>query len=644
MPNKQFTPSTLQRRLDSQAARVSIGARLLWSYLISATLPLLVVGALLLYNGLATQRENVYSEQRNLANRTARNVASYLGDAAKLLGNYELLVRPSSTTVDDWRAEAERLTEQAYPNMPEFAVLDAQGKELVRIEQLQAVAPSELHSYTADPQVQRVLASQQWFFTPSAAQDDTQLVTLLMPLRNDAGTTIGAMRAVINAAPIAAELRSAIAGTNSYAYLLQSVNANVIFSDAQAGFRVPEHFDQLLHPANTAQEYTGAHGLGVVGALTPVVLANERDTGWVVVTEQPSAVAFSDLRRNILLLGVLVLIVIGSVLVWALRQARFLLVPLSELRSGALVIGSGHLDHRIAVHRNDELGDVARAFNHMAGQLTVSLDQIERQNEHLRSGLALARDIQLGLLPDRAPWAIDEVAVFARSIPAYEVGGDFYSYIALSDGRAAVAIGDISGKGVGAALLMSLTSSAVESHGRELEHPAEVLRALNQLLAARLKANHMNAALMFVVFEPREQLLRIANAGMIAPVLITASGSHFVDVFGLPIGALPDIVYRDITVPIAPGDMLLLLSDGVVEAHNPQGEMYGFERLEALLADFAPITDVQQLVEGVLQAVQAFIGEAAQHDDITLVAVRPALAPEKIVFEHEEYAVGYATV
>jgi serine phosphatase RsbU (regulator of sigma subunit) len=258
----------------------------------------------------------------------------------------------------------------------------------------------------------------------------------------------------------------------------------------------------------------------------------------------------------------------------------------------------------------------------MAGHLQESLVEIAQQNDRLRRGLALARDIQVGLLPDRPPWSGDTIDVSARSIPAYEVGGDFYTYLALSEGRVAVAIGDISGKGIGAALLMALTASTVESQGRQLEHPAQVLQALNQVLAPRLRANHMNAALLFAVFDPHRATLRVANAGMIAPIVISYTGNRFIDVGGLPVGAFAGASYIEEELHLAPDDTLLLVSDGVVEAHSPSGELFGFERLEALIADVRP-GDVRTLVERVLSAVQEHMNGAEQHDDITIVAVRP---------------------
>jgi len=195
---------------------------------------------------------------------------------------------------------------------------------------------------------------------------------------------------------------------------------------------------------------------------------------------------------------------------------------------------------------------------------------------------------------------------------------------------------------VGAALLMALTSSAVESQGRQIEHPAQVLTVLNNLLAPRLRANHMNAALLFVVVDPSEQTMRIANAGMIAPVLVTANGSQFIEVGGFPLGSFAGAVYQEHTIHFQPGDLLLLVSDGVVEAHDQNDQLFGFEGLDAAIAA-ARAADVHDLVETVLDRVHQHMGDREQHDDITIVAVRPSVAPE-IVTSEEDQAITYATI
>lgn len=198
----------------------------------------------------------------------------------------------------------------------------------------------------------------------------------------------------------------------------------------------------------------------------------------------------------------------------------------------------------------------------------------------------------------------------------------------MPGGRAAIAIGDISGKGVAAALLMALTSSTLEAQARMLDYPSAILLALDSALRERLRANQMNAALQIAIYDFVQQEMTIASAGMVAPILVQAlpdGTTHctLVEVVGLPIGTGLPPRYQDVTIRFRPGDTLIFLSDGIVEAHNPAGELFGFERLEGLLTSLPAQTSVTVIVERILAAVLAF-GEHEQelHDDITLIAVQ----------------------
>lgn len=627
-----------------KGARRSIASRLRWSYLISSTLPLLIVGALLLVINLNSERAAVYRDQLASSARVARDISRYVTDLERQLENYALQVRPGADRAQLVET-AQNVQARNFPNLIDLSVIDDAGNELLRVYRLQSMAEGDLRALGDDDGVRQALDQGATTFTPIRMGRDSRPTFLVtMPVRNDAGSVTGALQAEISAEPIARELRLATEAALSHAYLIELETGTVLLGDGRPQFTPPREMWRLLRSEQSAAEYLGARDEAVIGALTPVSDGEEGlSTGWAVVVERPSSDAFANVRRSALLLTSLVALVGVLALFWAFRQAQRFLRPLRALRAGAIALGDGHLNHRIVALGDDELGEVATAFNQMADHLEASLAEIEQQNEQLRKGLALARDIQIGLLPERPPWSGDALAVYARSIPAYDVGGDFYTYLALSEGRAAIAIGDVSGKGVGAALIMALTSSAVESQGRQFEHPAQVLTALNQLLAPRLKANHMNAALLFAVFDPREQTVRIANAGMIAPILISRSGNRFIEVGGLPLGSFAGAQYTEEVVQLAPGEGLLLVSDGVVEAHSPDGELFGFERLEQTIGEVETFGDVRALVELVLARVHEHMGTAEQHDDITIVAVRPPVKTgDKTA--NEEQSVDYATV
>lgn len=633
---------------DAPRADTSIAARLRWSYLISSTVPLLIVGAVLLNISWTAQRDSVYNDQQNLAVSIGRNVSGYLGKLSREIDTYASTIRPGATSPAQWQAAAQDLATANYPDLLGLALIDVEGQELLRVSNLQLIPDDQLHSVADDPSVQRALGSGQRVFDMDSPDGSAQgrSFTMTVPVPNDAGVIIGAIRAEVSSRTLSEELRLSTTGTNSIAYLVESDTGDVVLGDGSANFRGASSVARLLPDADGAAEYIGARGSAVIGAFAPIALnlsQQPEPVGWTVVVEEPSTIGFAAVRGQILALALLVVLVGSLALLWAFRQAQQFLKPLDELRVGAEQVGAGHLNYRIPLESADEMGVVARAFNHMAVHLQDSLAEIETQNERLRNGLALARDIQVGLLPDHAPWSEDAIEVYARSVPAYEVGGDFYSYMALSNGRAAVAIGDISGKGVGAALLMALTASAVESQARQLEHPAEVLTALNQLLAPRLKANHMNAALLFAVFDPHERTVRVANAGMISPVVISAKGNTFIDVGGLPVGSFAGAVYQEQVVRLEEDDAVLLLSDGVVEAHDPQGTLFGFERLEDTVASVNPRSSVRSLVEVVLTQVHRFMGEAEQHDDITMVAIRMGTAVRAERLDKEQ-SFDYATL
>ena len=176
-----------------------------------------------------------------------------------------------------------------------------------------------------------------------------------------------------------------------------------------------------------------------------------------------------------------------------------------------------------------------------------------------------------------------------------------------------------------AALMMALASSTVEAQGRTIGQPEQLLTVLNSLLTARLKANRMNAALLYTVFDLSQRTMSVANAGMIAPILVRDGRVQFIETAGLPLGAFAQARYTATHVELQDGDLILLVSDGVVEARRPDGELFGFERLEQSLGNMQEPVYLEQLVDNLFAQVIHFIGEAEQHDDMTIVVIQPNL-------------------
>jgi sigma-B regulation protein RsbU (phosphoserine phosphatase) len=238
--------------------------------------------------------------------------------------------------------------------------------------------------------------------------------------------------------------------------------------------------------------------------------------------------------------------------------------------------------------------------------------------------LEIARRIQLSLLPAQDP-AIPGLDIVGFSIPAEEVGGDFYHYLQFDDHRVGIAVGDVSGKGVSAALFMAVSVSTLQAKSPYHENTPQLLAEMNNLLHLQMRGN-MNTALLYTMIQqqPDGQLtLSASNAGLVSPLLCRddETGCQTIEIGGLPLGVVEDVAYRACHIHLLPGDLILLCSDGVVEAMNPRGEMFGFDRLEQFLTqcNSLPATDVVELLR---QEITHFVGQATQHDDITMVVVR----------------------
>jgi len=241
-----------------------------------------------------------------------------------------------------------------------------------------------------------------------------------------------------------------------------------------------------------------------------------------------------------------------------------------------------------------------------------------RQRERIEHELRVARVIQETLLPKEIPgfagWQIQ-----AHWQPAREVSGDFYDFIHLPDGRLAVIIADVTDKGVPAALVMATTRSILRAAAERLISPGEVLARTNDLLHPDIPAK-MFVTCLYLLIEPETGKVVFANAGHNLPYLISNGSLSELRATGMPLGLLPGMEYEEVEAQLLNGDCLLLSSDGLVEAHNPNREMYGFERMEKIMA--SP-TNADEIVPNLLQSLKDFTGENyEQEDDITFVTLQ----------------------
>jgi serine phosphatase RsbU (regulator of sigma subunit) len=247
------------------------------------------------------------------------------------------------------------------------------------------------------------------------------------------------------------------------------------------------------------------------------------------------------------------------------------------------------------------------------------LKQQAHARERIEQELHVARRIQQASLPEEVP-ALEGWEIYPNYRPAREVGGDFYDFLELEDGSLGLVMGDATGKGVPAALVMSTTCGMLRAVTQASDYsPGEVLQRVNEALATRIPAN-MFVTCFYGVLDPQSGRLSYANAGHDLPyVRLRGGDAEELRARGMPLGLMPGMGYEEKEIVLEAGDSTLFYSDGLVEAHNPEGEMFGFPRLQALVAEHA---EGEPLVDFLMEELYSFTGERwEQEDDITLLTL-----------------------
>jgi serine phosphatase RsbU (regulator of sigma subunit) len=266
-----------------------------------------------------------------------------------------------------------------------------------------------------------------------------------------------------------------------------------------------------------------------------------------------------------------------------------------------------------SVFRFSEEGKVVESWDSYYSQLSLMRQSIEQE-------LRVARSIQQAFLPKEVP-TLEGWQISPLYQPAREVGGDFYDFHPLSRGRLGLVVGDATGKGVPAALVMSTTCGMLRAVSQALDSssPGEMLERVNEALVPSIPAN-MFVTCFYAILDPKRGSLRYANAGHDPPYLQRRGEAEELRARGMPLGLMPAMSYEEKEIVLDAGEAALFYSDGLVEAHGPKGEMFGFPRLRALIAEHA---EKESLEEALLEELYSFVGEGwEQEDDITLLTLR----------------------
>jgi serine phosphatase RsbU (regulator of sigma subunit) len=266
-------------------------------------------------------------------------------------------------------------------------------------------------------------------------------------------------------------------------------------------------------------------------------------------------------------------------------------------------------------------GDSVRSHRALMAESSERLRRAEEDREREARELSAARVIQQQLLPKELP-RLTEWGVTAYYQPARAVGGDFYDFPELPDGQLALVVGDVTDKAIPAALLMATTHSILRSDAQGETSPGAVLERANERLYPDIPP-HMFVTCLYAVLNPVSGRLRYANAGHNLPYLAT-DGATELYARGMPLGALPGMSYEENETYLAPGEAVLFHSDGLAEAHDPTGEMFGFPRLKKIVENNSV---GERLIEECLTGLRKFVGESwEQEDDITLVKLERTMS------------------
>lgn len=349
-----------------------------------------------------------------------------------------------------------------------------------------------------------------------------------------------------------------------------------------------------------------------------IMLVLIRDVHWLaeqdLSTESVGFLGRSVLLEILFVMGFLLVMVINLVLSYA-RNLRLLFDNETAVLEN---VSRGDLTRRVPVTTNDEMGVIAGHTNAMIASL--------RDGVRMREGLLIAQEVQQHFLPDEPP-EVAGLDLAGTATFSDETGGDFYDFIeCVAPGcrLVTVAVGDVSGHGIGAALLMAAGRALLRHAAISQNAPSQIVSEVNRQLAHDIGDTGRFMTLFYMVLDPVKRKASWVNAGHQPPVCYDVEADEFCDYKGvdIPLGVEPDWVFREHFIDLpGPGEVFLVGTDGVWEARNPEGELFGTRRIQAVIKANAHKT-AQDILQAVVDAVGGFTGKKAQEDDVTLVVIK----------------------
>ena len=386
-----------------------------------------------------------------------------------------------------------------------------------------------------------------------------------------------------------------------------------------------QNISTLNHPLVEPKFYTDEWGTWITG-YAPFYTSDGRREGFVGM--DIAAIRIKEHEYRFLRMALIIFVVMALILpVFGFWIGRKMSASIVKLTNVVKLISEGDLDTKAEVDSHDECGDLANAFNKMTEDLKRYIEDLQKTTaakERIESDLRIAHDIQINVLPRAFPPFPDrkEFDVFAYIEPAREVGGDFYDFFFIDENKFFFLIGDVSGKGVSAALFMMITKAIIKSEAMRGLSPKEILYKSNNAICSDNDSN-MFVTIFCATLDVKTGELEYGNAGH-NPPLIYRSGQDYEYMkpkSSFVFGPMPDTEFASGNLKLNPDDIIFLYTDGVTEAMNMQGQMFSEQRLQKVLLDLKG-KDVNTVLHGVKENILEFAEGAPQSDDITMLALK----------------------
>jgi phosphoserine phosphatase RsbU/P len=519
--------------------------------------------------------------------------------------------------------------------------------EAVLAAQSHAVHDRELPglriTFSNDTTLLRKIAAGRNAFAGLLQQEDTLSLTSMRAIPDSSGT-----RTVTLKVPVTPEFLTAVAPDVGAIQLtlMQRVTGNtqqaVIYKSGDYKLGDEKQYTaaaQISAKSRALQpgEFWLDPSVSVVSRLNSVYVSHNGtvEQNWPVLAltnARPSRLngrifnSLGELRDSYLLLfiivGMIFLMIELAALITGINMTRRITTAISDLYQATQYVQSGDLTHRVRIDRRDQLGILGESFNLMTGSISGLIEE-QKQRQRLENEISIAREVQNQLFPRRMP-SVADVDVEAICKAARSVSGDYYDFIQMSPTRVAVAIADISGKGISAALLMASLQAALRSQllmdGSASIGTGELVSRLNKHLV-RNTGDDRFATFFIAIYDSATRVLRYTNAGHLPSFLLSADQAVRLDKGGMVLGVYEDCTFEESSVSVPRDALLIGYSDGLIEPENVYGEEFGIRRLQeaAVRAQNSPPNAV---AESLMTAAEEWAGSAEQADDMTVIVAR----------------------